>query len=425
MTDPEKHSGAESPTTGREPDFDDDPPQDGNSSVQPDHVASPTPKEPKKVSFSEEEAPPAKPPRPMSPRAQAEATLIEAFPSIDLKVIKAVLTASGGQVEPAFNALLGMSDPTFEPEQPPPQPARPQRRQQPMSQLEADELYARQLAEQYDNAAGEYGPRGRGRPPPGARRQRPNELHENEYSFWDDDLPEIKKNLTKGFQETQKTVNKWISEFKRRLDGDDEDDEHIQQGQSSGQFRRQNFGPSQSEQLRGINRMSAQGRRSGDRERYDADPQVLSDDFRELQMEDNETPPRRPPRPQANPNLFKPTPAVPTGPVDEVDALYSQPSPPQGKGPTSGATSGGKKWQPLTSVAPAPVGEDNDPFSLGDSDEEEAKKTDLKPEDSERLKKSASKSESSKPDVQPEEAGKEGTKNKEAEELLNASGQKK
>lgn len=60
------------------------------------------------MSFQEEEAPPAKPPRPMSPQAQAEATLVEAFPSIDSKVIKAVLVASGGQVEPAFNALLGM-----------------------------------------------------------------------------------------------------------------------------------------------------------------------------------------------------------------------------------------------------------------------------------------------------------------------------
>lgn len=35
-------------------------------------------------------------------------TLTEAFPTIDLAVVKAVLTASGGKLEPAFNALLGM-----------------------------------------------------------------------------------------------------------------------------------------------------------------------------------------------------------------------------------------------------------------------------------------------------------------------------
>lgn len=56
---------------------------------------------------TEDEAPPPKPPRPLSPRQQAENTLKEAFPSIDAAVVKAVLTASGGRVEPAFNALLG------------------------------------------------------------------------------------------------------------------------------------------------------------------------------------------------------------------------------------------------------------------------------------------------------------------------------
>jgi hypothetical protein len=235
-----------------------------------------------------------------------------------------------------------------------------------------------------------------------------------------DDLPEIKKNLTEGFQETQKTVNKWITAFKKKLDGDEED-EPIQQGQSSSQFQRQNFGPSQAEQMRGIRKMGEQGRRSGERERYDADPQVLGDDFAGLQMEDNETPPRRPPRPQANPDLFKPTPAVPSGPVDEVDALYRQPTPPGNRGPSPSAK-GGKKWQPLTSVAPAPVGDDNDPFSLGDSDEEETRKADLKPEDTLRLKKSASLSEGSKPELQ--EADKDGNNNREAEELMNASEKK-
>ena len=55
----------------------------------------------------EDEAPP-KPPRPLSAQQQAENTLKEAFPTIDAAVIKAVLMASGGRVEPAFNALLGM-----------------------------------------------------------------------------------------------------------------------------------------------------------------------------------------------------------------------------------------------------------------------------------------------------------------------------
>lgn len=54
-----------------------------------------------------EETPPQKPPRPMTEAQKNEQILKEAFPSVDPGVIKAVLSASRGQVEPAFNALLG------------------------------------------------------------------------------------------------------------------------------------------------------------------------------------------------------------------------------------------------------------------------------------------------------------------------------
>lgn len=93
----------ESPTTARELDFEDEP---------QDTSASP----PKKLSTSSiqppvsgQELPPPKPPRPLTPNQQAENTLKEAFPSIDAAVVKAVLRASGGSVEPAFNALLGQN----------------------------------------------------------------------------------------------------------------------------------------------------------------------------------------------------------------------------------------------------------------------------------------------------------------------------
>lgn len=62
---------------------------------------------PTNATTEEEEVPPPKPPRPLSPQQRAENTLKEAFPNIDAAVVKAVLTASSGRVEPAFNALLG------------------------------------------------------------------------------------------------------------------------------------------------------------------------------------------------------------------------------------------------------------------------------------------------------------------------------
>lgn len=54
-----------------------------------------------------EDAPPPKPPRPMTEQQKNQMMLKEAFPTLDEAVIKAVLTASGGRIDPAFNALLG------------------------------------------------------------------------------------------------------------------------------------------------------------------------------------------------------------------------------------------------------------------------------------------------------------------------------
>ena len=98
----------ESPTTARELDFDDEP-QDTPVSPKPTKPTTTmeTPTTTTRPGAAEDVAPP-QPPRPMSPRQQAENTLKEAFPSIDATVVRAVLTASGGHVEPAFNALLGM-----------------------------------------------------------------------------------------------------------------------------------------------------------------------------------------------------------------------------------------------------------------------------------------------------------------------------
>ncbi|KAK3078040.1 hypothetical protein LTS18_008591, partial [Coniosporium uncinatum] len=240
-----------------------------------------------------------------------------------------------------------------------------------------------------------------------------------------------------------------------KIEGEEDDDIPPPQPPRGG-YQRQNFGPSQSEQLYGI-RKSSEARRSveRDRERYDSDPRVLGDDFTQLELRDDEGTPdplrqggmrkaregspytsaspsqrRGGNRPLANPDLFKPTPVAPqSGPVDEVDALYRQPTP-VNRQPSPGVGKSGKKWQPLTSVAPNPENDD-DPFSLGDSDDEEtkeAKKTDLKAEDTARLKKAASatveddkEGDDGPPKLKPQESERSGSvsqTNKEAEELL-------
>jgi hypothetical protein len=156
-----------------------------------------------------------------------------------------------------------------EDEVPPPQPPRPQNRTQ-MSQVEADELYARQLAEHYDNV-GAYesrtsnrndGQRARQGPQGGQRGQHDWNEDDREHSFLDDDLPVIRDNLRKGFQETQTKVNGWIDFMKKKIEEnfDESEEQHQRQGEP---FRRS----------------GEASRRSGDYERYDADPEVLSDDF--------------------------------------------------------------------------------------------------------------------------------------------------
>lgn len=149
-------------------------------------------------------------------------------------------------------------------EVPPPQPPRPQGRAQ-ISQVEADELYARQLAEHYDNV-GAYETRTSSR----TRNAAPNQGwdgDEREHSFIDDDLPAIRENLRKGFLDTQTKVNSWITNIRKKIE--ESFDETEEDSQRPGQPPR---------------RQGEASRRSGDYERYDADPQVLSDDFAGIKL---------------------------------------------------------------------------------------------------------------------------------------------
>jgi len=331
-----------------------------------------------------------------------------------------------------------MSDPSFNAEEaPPPQPPRPTAAQR---QLEQDEMYARQLAQHYQTT--ERPQRG-GQTQPQRRQQQyedDDELYgsgERDRNFFDDDLTEFGETVRKGFVETQAKFNQWFGDIRKKLEGDDDDPLNGPPRQDTPP-RRQNFGSSQSAQLRGIRQSAERSRRSGDAERYDADPHVLGDDFTALELRDDEgkfcicfriapsskhtpAPPPKPSRPTPNPNLFKTMPAPPqSGPVDEVDAADRRAAGQESAAPNSANKS--TKWQPLTSMAPNPDAEENDPFSLGDSDDEKESKTkDINEEASARLKNAARQSMSNgkKPEgLQERERGSISTKDKDAEALL-------
>ena len=139
-------------------------------------------------------------------------------------------------------------------------------------------------------------------------------------------------------------------------------------------------------------------------------------------------PPRRSTRPLANPDLFKSTPPRPQsntgrrvsfqdGPPEEI-GIQQRPTSPAGatKKAASGPNGKPSKWQPLASVDPSPVA-DHDPFSLGDSDDEDNKKKDIKADDSDRLKRAAS-------DPKTDDAASSGTKKLEPQEKTGSIGNK-
>ena len=216
-----------------------------------------------------------------------------------------------------------MTDPDAANSAPPPQPPRPNPQAQ-QSQLEADERFARQLAEHYENVGahearatqrsqlspqqqrpqhtqqqmprqqnqgqwqpqnqGQWQPQNQGQwqpqnqgprvtyPARGSSRAHTSPTDENgierEYSFIDDDLPALRDGLRKGFVETQTKVNSWVKDFMKKID-DTFDDGHNQ--------------PAQDRTPTPYTR-STSGQRSSDYHRYDADPEVLSDDFAGIKL---------------------------------------------------------------------------------------------------------------------------------------------
>src|SRR5690606_34596076 len=205
-----------------------------------------------------------------------------------------------------------------------------------------------------------------------------------------------------GFLQTQQTVNRWLGEFKKKLDGIDNDDDVPQGGSQGHRGPHAHGGHGHGHGHGHPTRVGTFGTAPGARsprgsyssEQYDADPHLLPDDFQHLEIRDNTQNEPRTPRPAANPNLMSSAPLASgnkpsTGrkvsfrDEEDDDDLYAPPQPPRKTSPGPGSTTagapaaaapaGGSKWEPLRSVEPTPM--DRDPFSLGDSDDEKLEET--------------------------------------------------
>lgn len=349
-----------------------------------------------KLSQSESQppTPPPKPPRPLSPFSQAQAHLKEAFPDTDDNVIKAVLVASGGEVEPAFTALLSMSDPNFKPE-PAARPQRPiggpgsdasmaQKIHSPRSQIEADERLARQLAGQYDrrtaNRTGGVPARYRGSTESNRSysgrydEQRDSRQEDDPGFFQSEDWQDFSNQVVQGFNETKNKVNSWVKNLSNRIDGVEGDerqyrdyeeygDDYYESPRRQQQQQQQQRPPAapRSESTRGLVGALGSGRESQESQRsyqefYSSKSSRsktrVGDDgeFRSISLKNND--------------------------LDDDDKPLMPPRPPP-KDALAGATAAvnkaeSNKWEPLKAVEPQPE-EDKDPFFIGDSDDEDEK----------------------------------------------------
>lgn len=229
-----------------------------------------------------EQAPP-RPLRPVSPLGQIKKDLRDAFPQIEEKYILACLIASGGEADSAFNALLYLLDPTYEPEiqQAPPLPKVPR----PKPELTNDELLARQLQKEFDKE--ERSRRIRAS-------QRSRKASEPQEDDSPDEFEQFKESFSQGFEEAKLTLNSWVLGISKSFTGED--------APADGN------GGSNNPKLFGALGGSSFNKNSKPRAtNFDDDPEILSLNFqRKLNMDDQAPPVPTKPRPTPNETKWQP-----------------------------------------------------------------------------------------------------------------------
>lgn len=226
-----------------------------------------------KSGVSDEEDAPPPPARPLSPAAQIKKDLKEAFPQIEDKYIEAVLIASEGQADPAFNALLFLLDPSFKPEPVPVarKPAKPR-----AATITDDELLARQLQKEFEKED-------RRRRSRTQHKLRPQQRVESDDS--PDEFDQIKETFSQGFEEAKTTINSWVSGISKKFSQEDSQEQRPQRG-----------GAKQSPKLFGALGGSSFNNNTRKGKNFDDDPEILALDFRKSVDLDSDIPPQLPKR---------------------------------------------------------------------------------------------------------------------------------
>lgn len=294
---------------------------------------------------SDDDAPPP-PARPLSPTTRALAELNEAFPTIEEKYRTAVLIASLGQLEPAFNALLYLSDPTSKPEIPSAS-GQPSTGAAVPSTLTEDEKLARRLQQEFEREERQRRQRHR-------RREQPRPVPADDYESGDE-FGQIKETFTQGLEEARTTLNGWVSGLAKKFLPEEDQDypepqrphaQHrlLQPHARNARDARDAPASSQNPKLFGALGGSSYARKTS---RFDEDPVILSNDFdSRISLNDNDNE------------------AAPLLPQRKLHLVQPQP---QNQG-----FDAAKKWQPLNADTPV----NSDAFLVTDSEEESEDKRD-------------------------------------------------
>ncbi|RLV89527.1 Ubiquitin-binding protein CUE5 [Spathaspora sp. JA1] len=320
----------ESPSTKQSPPLNKESPAPKNDIVAKEKHDS-TEEVPINEEAKEEVAPP-QPPKPVDPIEQITQDLKDAFPNIEDKIITACLIASQGNPDPAFNALLYISDPTFKPEIPPPQPIATKSSSGGSKTLTDDELLARKLQKEFeleDERRRRHGTHRKQHGESGHPRQKQNRRQSEDYDDSPDEFAQIKETFTQGLEDARTTLNGWVSGLAQKIDN------------ATGNAPPKVPAKENPKLFGALGGSSFENRRRTTK--FDEDPEIITNDFHDkIQLTDND----------GNNEHAPPKPARPS-----TEAQVE----PQPKGDNVG-----KKWQPLDSEVPA----SSDAFLVTDSEEE-------------------------------------------------------
>lgn len=186
-------------------------------SKEAENIGTPEEKQVEKNAIDASPKPPPMPRRPLSSTEKAIKDMKEAFPSVDEKYVKMALIASEGRMDPAFNALLFISDPSSGIEIPSP---RSESRSDSgnlhsrgfssstRKQLESDEALAKKLARQYERGSRRSSERGER-----------HQSHSYESNIDDDrdELDDIYDSISKNVENVRTKFGSWVDGLAKKI----------------------------------------------------------------------------------------------------------------------------------------------------------------------------------------------------------------